>query len=83
MPVAKDLEKIFIFLLIFIVNVEDVVEPALSIMTMIGGCLDTCYLVTVSSVVAMSLLKAQVFWGRSHSMFIDARLIRTELLVID
>ena len=36
-PAAKVLENIFMILLIFVDNIEDVVEPDPSIMPMIGG----------------------------------------------
>ena len=50
----------FILLLVFIVNIEDVVESDASIMSIIGGCLDTCSLVSVSPTEAMNVLRAQV-----------------------
>ena len=52
----KDLENIFIFLLIFVVSIEDVAEPAPSIMSMIGGCLYTCSLVSISHAEARDIL---------------------------
>ena len=60
------------FFLTPIVNVEDVVETTTSIMSMIGGCLDTCSLVSVSPTYAMNILRSQVLWGGLHFIFIDA-----------
>ena len=60
LPVVKYLENNFILLLVFIVNIEDVVEPDASIMSIIGGCLDTYSLVSVSPTEAMNVLRVQV-----------------------
>ena len=47
-------------LLIFVVNIEDVVVPAPSFMSMIGGFTYTCSLVSVSPTEARKILRAQV-----------------------
>ena len=52
------------FLLIFVMVVEDVVEPDPSIMSMIGVYLDACSLVSDSPTEARNILIAQVSWGR-------------------
>ena len=59
------------FLLIFVVNLEDVIEHVPSIMPMIGGCLETCSLVAVSPVDTSNILRVQILWDWSHSMVID------------
>ena len=67
----KDLENILILLLIFVVNIEDVVEPDPSMMHVTCGYLDTCSFVTISTSEARNVLRAQMFWGGSYSIFTE------------